>query len=128
MLAGVGKAEITSQAGAVIGDLFTEKAKAHIPHELLDKRIAIDDPLFVKALVLDDGSCKFALITMDVTAVGCRTISQNILDDSADDFIPNLRGRLSKELGIPANNVTVCASHTHPPGRTLCRLRMTLTA
>lgn len=120
ILAGVGKVDITSEAGAVIGDLFTEKARAHIPNELLDKKIEIDDPLFVKALVLDDGSSKFTLITMDVTAVGCRTISQNILDDSADDFIPNLRNRLLKELGIPANNVTVCASHTHPPGRTLC--------
>jgi len=31
-----------------------------------------------------------------------------------------LRGRLLGELGIPPGNVSVCASHTHPPGRTLC--------
>ena len=119
-LAGVGKADITAEPGAVIGDLLTEKAKPHIPRELLDKKIAIDDRLFVKALVLDDGSDRMALITMDATAVGCRTTSQNILDDSADDFMANLRSKLLKEMGIPPGNVSVCASHTHPPGRTLC--------
>lgn len=120
LMAGVGKADITSKEGAVIGELLTEKARPHIPSELLDKRIAIDDPLFARALVLDDGETRLALITLDATAVGCRTTSQNILDDSADDFVPNLRDRLSEELGIPVSNVAVCASHTHPPGRTLC--------
>lgn len=82
ILAGVGKADITAEPGTIIGELLTEKAKRHIPKELLDKRIEIDDPLFVKALVLDDGASKLALITMDVTAVGGRTTSQNILDDT----------------------------------------------
>ncbi|MBI4023776.1 MAG: hypothetical protein HY360_02280 [Verrucomicrobia bacterium] len=132
LLAGVGKADITVEPGAIIGDLLTEKAKPHIPREFWDKKIEIDDPLFVKALVLDDGSSKLALITMDVTAVGCRTTSQNILDDSADDFLPNLRGCLSKELGIRPAHVSVCASHTHEPGPTLCsdqeQLRRTVQA
>lgn len=132
LLAGVGKADITAEPGAVIGDLLTEQAKPHIPRELWDKVIEVDDPLLAKALVLDNGSTRLALITMDVTAVGCRTTSQNILDDSADDFIPSLSERLQAELDIPPENVAVCASHTHPPGRTLCddeeQLRRTFTA
>jgi len=130
--AGVGKTDITAEPGAVIGDLLTEKAKRHIPSEFMANKIAIDDPLYAKALVLEQGDCRLALITVDATAVGCRTTSQNILDDSADDFIPNLRRCLSGELGIPPQNVSVCASHTHPPGRTLCsdqeQLRRTVDA
>jgi hypothetical protein len=118
--AGVGKVDITCREEGTMGTLLSEKTKAHIPKEFWDKKIEIDDPLFVRALVLDDGSKKIVIITMDITAVGCRTISQNILSDSADDFMPNLRGRISDELGIPGINVTVCASHTHPPGRLLC--------
>ncbi len=118
--AGVGKVDITCKEKGTIEILLSEKTKAHIPKVFWDKEIEVDDPLFVRALVLDDGSRKVVLITMDITAVGCRTISQNILSDSADDFIPKLRGRISNELNIPGINVTVCASHTHPPGRLLC--------
>jgi len=120
VLAGVGKVDITCREEGTIGTLLSEKTKAHIPKEFWDKTIEIDDPLSVRALVLDDGARKVVLITMDITAVGCRTISQNILGDSADDFMPRLRGRIREELGIPGSNVTVTASHTHPPGRLLC--------
>lgn len=120
MLAGVGKVDITCPEGELAYGLYPEKAKAHIPLELLDKKVGVDDPLFAKALVLDNGSSRMVIITMDVTGIGCRTTSQDILFDSADDFVPNLRERLTKELGIPGDNVSVCASHNHPPGRILC--------
>lgn len=117
---GVGKVDVTCSKGGTIGELLSEKTKPHIPKQFWDKKIQIDDPLYARALVLDDGERKLALITMDVTAVGCRTISQHILDDSADDFMPNLRARIDDDFGIPGENVSVCASHTHPPGRLLC--------
>ena len=117
--AGVGKVDITCREEGTQCELLSEKTRAHIPREFWDKKIEVDDPLFVRALVLDDGVQKLVLITMDVTAVGCRSISQYILNDSADDFMPNLRGRILNELGIPGANVTVSASHTHPPGRLL---------
>ena len=118
--AGVGKADITCREEELSDALLSEKTKKHIPEQYLGKKIEIDDPLFVRALVLDDGSEKVVLITMDITAIGGRSISQYILNDSADDFMPNLRKRIEQELGIPGCNVSVSASHTHPPGRLLC--------
>ncbi len=118
--AGVGKVDITCRDEGTLDALLSEKTKKHIPKEYLDKKIEIDDPLFVRALVLDDGGEKVVLITMDITAIGARSISQYILNDSADDFMPNLRKRVKQELDIPGSNVSVSASHTHPPGRLLC--------
>jgi hypothetical protein len=90
--AGVGRAEITIRG----------------PRE------RIHDPLCAKALVLDDGRKRVAIVAMDVVAIGG-------ICDVRDSFLPRLRRRIEKELGIPAANVLVNASHTHPPGRILCR-------
>ena len=85
-----------------------------------EKGAAIRDPLYAKALVLDDGRTRVAIIAMDTTAIGGRRISQRMLDDVGEEFLPKLRGRIQKELNIPGSNVLVNASHTHPPGRLLC--------
>lgn len=84
------------------------------------KGVVINDSLYAKALVLDDGRTKAVIIAMDVTAIGGRTISNRILDDVADDFMPKLLSRIQKDLKIPGCNVLVNASHTHPPVRMLC--------
>jgi len=84
------------------------------------KGAVIRDPLHAKALVLDDGRTRMALIAMDTTAIGGRRISRGILADVGEDFLPTLRGRIEKKLNIPGCNVLVNASHTHPPGRLLC--------
>lgn len=120
MLAGTAKIEITCREVGAPAYVISEKTRSHIPPNLLEKKVEIDDPLFLKVLVLDDGSRRHALITMDVTAIGARTISQDILGDSADDFLPVLRQRLQRETGLTGESVTVSASHTHPPGRLLC--------
>jgi len=120
MRAGTSKIEITCREEGAAAYAVSEKTKAHIPRELWDKKVQIDDPLFLRVLVLEDGSRRMALITMDTTAIGARTITQDILGDSADHFLPNLRARLRREAGISPDSVTVCASHTHPPGRLLC--------
>ncbi len=77
------------------------------------KEAVIHDPLYAKALVLDDGRTKVAIVTMDATAIGG-------IGDIGDDFLPKLRSRIQKELKIADRNVLVNASHTHPPGRLLC--------
>lgn len=118
--AGVGKADITCYESGTLDGMLSKKTKKHIPAEFLGKEIRVDDPLYVRALALDDGKQKFLLLTMDITAIGCRSISQYILNDSADDFMPKLRSRVEQELGIPGGNLAVCASHTHPPGKVLC--------
>jgi hypothetical protein len=93
-------------------------AKSDITND--SKDAVIRDRLYAKALVLDDGETKVVLITMDVTAIGGRKISQRMLDDVGEDFLPNLRNRIQNELNIPGCNVLVNASHTHPIGRLLC--------
>lgn len=119
LLAGTAKIDITCREVGAPAYVVSDKTREHIPRELWDKKITVDDPLFLKVLVLDDGAKRYAFLTMDITAVGCRTITQDILGDSADDFMPRLRKRLEEEVGIAAECVTVCASHTHPPGRLL---------
>ena len=85
-----------------------------------DPGVMVNDPLYAKALVLDDGQTSVVIITMDVTAIGGRKISQGMLPDVGEEFLPNLRERLERELKIPGGNLLVNASHTHPPGRMLC--------
>ncbi|OHB58350.1 MAG: hypothetical protein A2Y07_08565 [Planctomycetes bacterium GWF2_50_10] len=97
------------RAGVAKSDITTEA-----------KGTAIKDPLYAKALVLDDGSTKVVIIAMDITAIGGRRISQRMLDDVGEDFLPNLRSRIQTALKIPGCNVLVNASHTHPPGKLLC--------
>jgi hypothetical protein len=81
----------------------------------------IRDPLFAKALVLDDGTTRVAIVTMDTTAIGGRQIGRGCLDDVEKELLPRLRGRVEVELGIPGGHVLVSASHTHPLGAAAMR-------
>ncbi|NLW86118.1 MAG: hypothetical protein GXY38_04540 [Planctomycetes bacterium] len=85
-----------------------------------DKRAAVNDPLYAKALVLDDGAVQTVIISMDTTAIGGRRVSAGMLNDVGEDFLPDLRYRIERKLGISGFNVLVNASHTHPPGPLLC--------
>ena len=98
-----------AQPGA--GPLRAGTAKTDITTD--EEGVRVNDPLYAKALVLDDGERRLVIIAMDVTAIGG-------IGDVGDDFLPTLRGRIEEELGIPGQNVLVNASHTHPPGRLLC--------
>ena len=89
--AGVAKSDITTDAEGVV----------------------IHDRLYTKALVLDDGRTRLAIISMDAVAIGG-------IGDIGNDFLPNLRTRIQQELNITDRNVLVHATHTHPPGRLLC--------
>jgi hypothetical protein len=73
----------------------------------------VHDPLHAKALVLDDGATRVAIVAMDAVAIGG-------IGDIGDDFLPRLRERVEAELAIPGEHLLVNASHTHPPGRILC--------
>jgi hypothetical protein len=105
-------------AEPVPGSLRAGAAKSDITTSV--QGAVIHDPLYAKALVLDDGKTRVAIIAMDTTAIGGRKISRGALPDVSEDFLPTLRSRIEKELGIPGRNVLVNASHTHPPGRMLC--------
>lgn len=71
----------------------------------------VNDPLYVKALVLRTGDTALTIITVDVVAIGEYGRVNN-------DYLPAVRSRLEKELGIQPRHVLVNASHCH--GR-VCR-------
>lgn len=118
--AGVASVDITCEPGGTYDEILPDKAKKHIPREYLGTRLVVDDPLSARVLVLDDGRTRMVLVTMDVTAIAARSISQDILSDSADDFMPTLRARLETDFGIPGEQVSVSASHVHQTPRMLC--------
>jgi len=66
----------------------------------------VNDPLFVKALVLQSADATAVLITVDAVAIG-------EIGYIGNDYLPEVRDRLRDELGIPATNVLVNASHCH---------------
>jgi hypothetical protein len=65
-----------------------------------------NDSLYVKALVLDDGSGKVAIITVDAVAIAeIGTIRNN--------YLANVRTALGKEPGIKPSDIIINASHCH---------------
>ena len=71
----------------------------------------VNDPLYVKALVLRDDGTKAVIITLDAVAIG-------ELGRIGNDFIGNVRLQLQKKLDIPPSNVLIHASHCHGIVRT----------
>ena len=60
----------------------------------------VHDELYTKALVLDDGEVEVALITSDLIGID-------------RDLSGRVRGLVEEMVGLPADRVCVCASHTH---------------
>lgn len=78
-----------------------------------DPAVTVHDRLFAKALVLDDGHTRLAIVAIDAVAIGG-------ICDISDEFMPELRVRAEKELGLTADQLLVSATHTHPPDPILC--------
>ena len=60
----------------------------------------VHDDLHARALVFDDGSVKFALVSVEVIAVSA-------------EFATRVRVAAERATGIPAQNVLLSATHTH---------------
>jgi hypothetical protein len=58
------------------------------------------DPIFVRALVVDNGSTRAALVAVDAGAITA-------------DLYGKVSARAAAELGIPASHLLISASHTH---------------
>ena len=58
------------------------------------------DPLYAKALVLDDGQEKIAIVSADLLWVPLKMTNE-------------IRQKVQKQLGIPQKNVMICGTHTH---------------
>jgi hypothetical protein len=111
--AGIATGALASRVLADVpaGSLRAGVAKSDITTDA--KGVVVNDPLYAKALVLDDGATKIVIVAMDALAIGG-------IGDVADSFLPRLRERIAGELNIPGHHVLVGVSHTHPPGRLLC--------
>jgi neutral ceramidase len=66
----------------------------------------IHDRLHARALVLDDGATRLAIVVCDACIVG-------------RDVFDAAKAILSKETGLPGNRVLIAATHTHAAPRTI---------
>jgi hypothetical protein len=95
---------LLAQAGSVLGDqLWAGAAKVDITNRDAGP---VHDPLFAKALVLKNDQQTVAIVTIDAVAIG-------EIGSIRNDFLPNLRSRIEKELPLPPENLVVNASHCH---------------
>ncbi len=66
----------------------------------------VNDPLYVKALVLRDDATSVVLVTVDAVALG-------EIGRIGNDFVAHVRSALQKELHIEPSHVLINASHCH---------------
>ncbi len=66
----------------------------------------VNDPLYVKALVLRDATTTAAIVTIDAVALA-------EIGPVRDDYLANVRSEVQKELSIKPENILVNASHCH---------------
>ncbi|HEY3789766.1 MAG TPA: hypothetical protein VGL71_12970 [Urbifossiella sp.] len=85
------------------GGLRAGVARVEITHKTA---LPINDPLFVKALVIKNDAATAVLITLDAVAVG-------EIGHIGNDYLGKVRSKLQKELGIAPESVIVNASHCH---------------
>jgi len=91
LLAGVSEVDMTPQVGAPMGGYGSR-----IP----PFSTGVNDPIYARALVLDDGEDKVAIVTMDLVYPGS-TMHRDICE------------KIHAETGIEKTNLLICASHTH---------------
>ncbi|MDR3622054.1 MAG: hypothetical protein P4L85_22080 [Paludisphaera borealis] len=99
-------------ACAVVGSLPSDALAARLRAGVAKVDITnteagpINDPLFVKALVIKDDATTAVIITVDAVAIG-------EIGHIRNDYLSKVRSRLEKELGIKPQSVLVNASHCH---------------
>ncbi len=75
--------------------------------EITDREAGpVNDPLYVKALVIKSSEVSLVVITVDAVAIG-------EIGRISNDYLPKVRSELSERLGIDPKNVMVNASHCH---------------
>ena len=90
-------------AAQAAGILRAGVGKADITHEQAGP---IHDRLYAKALILKDDAQTVALITVDAVSLG-------EIGHISNDFLPQVRNRLTTDCGIPSECVVINASHCH---------------
>ena len=89
MRAGAGQTNITPLIGTHLAGYFEDRIAADV-----------DDELFAKAIVLDDGSTTVALVVCDVIVL-------------PGSIVNAVREIVEASTGVPGENVLIAATHTH---------------
>lgn len=66
----------------------------------------VNDPLYVKALVLKNDATTAVILTVDAVAIA-------EIGSIRNEYLANVRGRLQQDLGITPGHVLINASHCH---------------
>lgn len=66
----------------------------------------VNDPLYVKALVVQSDTSTAVIVTIDAVSIG-------MIGTIPNDFMEKIRGPLQKDLGIPPTSLLVNTSHCH---------------
>jgi len=74
------------------------------PNELPPSYEGVHDRIYARAIAIDNGTTGAVLITVDLGGL-------------SEDTWRNVTQRIEKELGIPAKNVLITATHTHASPR-----------
>lgn len=90
VFAGAAVADITPGFGVAMGGYGARKGVAEGVH----------DPLMVRVIVLSDGATKLVIAVCDLVGV-------------MPDLVTRARALIEQEVGIPAANVLIAATHTH---------------
>ena len=95
ILVGLGTSETSAATGPAL-----RAGVAKVSITVANPTVPVHDPLFVKALVVDDGHAKAVILGLDIGGVSGRLVSP-------------VRERLKQELGIEPASVLINASHNH---------------
>jgi neutral ceramidase len=89
LMAGAATTDITPSLGASIAGYFHDR-----------KAEDVDDPLHAKAVVLDNGECRIAMVVLDLLGI-------------SGEYVKAIRDLVTESTGIPGENVLVACTHTH---------------
>jgi hypothetical protein len=101
LVMGVPLGAVAQDAGS--GSLKVGAAKVDVTpaeNELPDNYLGILDHIYSRAIVLDNGTTSAALVTVDTGVI-------------RDQIWTTVTEQAEKELGIPATNILLTATHTH---------------
>ncbi|QDT94628.1 hypothetical protein [Gimesia aquarii] len=91
------------QTTAYAGQLMAGAAKVDITNR--DVKL-VNDPLYVKALVIKEGDTTAVIVTVDAVAIA-------EIGSIRNEYLDNVRTQLEKDLKIKPANVMINASHCH---------------
>lgn len=101
IFAGTALGEGTLRVGTWAEDISPSKLPISLAGSMTDQRgMTIHDPLFARALVLDNGQTKLAFVLCD----SCM-IPRPLMDEA--------KKRIEESIGFPAANIIVSATHSH---------------